>query len=109
MLQRHLHSSFKMIMGFFIALFLSTSALKAEGTRLLRQPNISETQIVFTYGGDLWICAKSGGTAVRLTSTPAIEKTPIFLPTDKPSPSLLTEPVQMPFTPCLPKEAVQRV
>lgn len=80
MLQRHLHSSFKMIMGFFIALFLSASALKAEGTRLLRQPNISETQIVFTYGGDLWICAKSGGKAVRLTSTPAIEKDPYFSP-----------------------------
>lgn len=80
MTQKRFTSSYQMILGLFTALFLFPSLLKAEGTRLLRQPNISETQIVFAYGGDLWICAKKGGTATRLTSTPAVEKDPFFSP-----------------------------
>jgi len=60
--------------------FLLISNTQAEGTRLLRQPNISDTQVVFTYGGDLWISVKTGGNAIRLTSTAAVEKDPYFSP-----------------------------
>jgi len=35
---------------------------------LLRQPTVSKTEIVFTYGGDLWSVAREGGDARRLTS-----------------------------------------
>ena len=42
----------------------------AEGERplLLRQPTVSQTQIVFSFAGDLWIVARDGGDARRLTS-----------------------------------------
>ena len=52
----------------------------AQGTRLLRQPTVSATQIAFTYGGDLWIAPREGGDARRLTSTPAVEATPQLSP-----------------------------
>ncbi|HEX7023279.1 MAG TPA: protease, partial [Gemmatimonadales bacterium] len=56
------------------------SALPAQGTRLLRQPTASATQIAFEYGGDLWIVDKGGGDARRLTSTPAAESDPQLSP-----------------------------
>ncbi len=54
--------------------------LYAQGTRLLRQPHISNDHIVFAHGGDLWITDRSGGDARRLTSTPATESNPYFSP-----------------------------
>ncbi|MEN9599185.1 MAG: hypothetical protein RL596_1496 [Bacteroidota bacterium] len=33
---------------------------KAQGTRLLRQPDISASQITFIYGADLWISDLNG-------------------------------------------------
>ncbi len=47
---------------------------------LLRKPSVSKTQIVFGYGGDLWIVARSGGDARRLTSDIGIESSPTFSP-----------------------------
>jgi len=47
---------------------------------LLRKPTVSETQIAFSYGGDLWIVDRSGGDARRLTSDAGIEIDPIFSP-----------------------------
>jgi tricorn protease len=52
----------------------------AQDTRLLRQPSVSERQIAFTYGGDLWVAGREGGRALRLTSTPAVESDPHFSP-----------------------------
>src|SRR5690242_10204001 len=49
-------------------------------TRLLRQPTVSEREIAFTYGSDLWIVDRAGGEARRLTSTPAVESYPQFSP-----------------------------
>lgn len=54
--------------------------LSAQGTRLLRQPAISATQVAFEYGGDIWVSAISGGVAYRLTSTSAVEANPHFSP-----------------------------
>ncbi len=73
-------SSTLMITGLTLALSLFSLTSKGNGTRLLRQPNISDQHVVFTYGGDLWLCAKTGGNATRLTSTPAVEKDPYFSP-----------------------------
>jgi tricorn protease len=50
------------------------------GTRLLRQPTVSATQVAFEYGGDIWVVGRSGGEARRLTATPAIETDPHFSP-----------------------------
>jgi len=74
-------------MRLFIAptllLSLATSAVAAQGTRLLRDPSLGPTQIAFTYGGDVWVVARQGGDARRLTSTPAVEADPQFSPDGK--------------------------
>lgn len=64
----------------FILLFLSMSFAYSQGTRLLRQPDLSDSHVTFTYGSDLWIVNKTGGEAKRLTSTPAVESNPYFSP-----------------------------
>ncbi len=55
-------------------------SLSAQGTRLLRQPDVSETQIVFAYAGDIWITGRDGGDAERLTSFKGVESNPNFSP-----------------------------
>ena len=47
---------------------------------LLQRPAISRTQIVFVYGGDLWIVGRDGGDARRLTTGLGIETDPAFSP-----------------------------
>jgi tricorn protease len=42
-------------------------------TKLLRFPDIHGDHVVFTYAGDLWTAAATGGTAVRLTAHPGLE------------------------------------
>jgi tricorn protease len=61
-------------------LFLVPQVLAAQESRLLRNPDISDTQIVFTYGGDLWVAPRTGGEAYRLTSFPGLESDPYFSP-----------------------------
>lgn len=63
-----------------IAILLCWSATAAQGTRLLRQPTISLDLVAFEYGGDLWVVARNGGQARRLTSTPGVETEPHFSP-----------------------------
>ena len=53
------------------------------GTRLLRQPTVSATQIAFAYAGDIWVAPKGGGDAKRLTSFPGTESNPHFSPDGK--------------------------
>ncbi len=53
----------------------------AEGpTRLLRQPTVSAERVAFAYANDLWIVARDGGEARRLTSHPGTESHPHFSP-----------------------------
>ncbi len=47
---------------------------------ILRYPAVSETQIAFTYAGDIWLMSKKGGTATRLSSPPGEESFPRFSP-----------------------------
>lgn len=58
-------------------------AAGAQGTRLLRQPTLAGSMIVFEYGGDLWSVGRDGGDARRLTSTPAVEADPQLSPDGK--------------------------
>lgn len=60
--------------------FASEGVLIAEETRLLRQPTISQNNVAFAYGSDIWIVGRKGGEARRLTSTEAIEGDPHFSP-----------------------------
>lgn len=45
---------------------------------LLRNPSISREQIAFVSAGDLWIVARDGGDARRLTAGTGIETDPVF-------------------------------
>jgi len=47
---------------------------------LLRNPTVSDTLIVFNYGGDLWVVGREGGRAARLTTAPGNETNPRFSP-----------------------------
>jgi hypothetical protein len=63
--------------------FLSAGAPPAaspSGARLLRQPDISRSTVVFVHGGDLWTVPRKGGRALRLTATPEAESDPRFSP-----------------------------
>lgn len=50
---------------------------------LFRYPDVSKTQIVFSYGNDIWIMPKQGGTAEKLSSPPGVESFPKFSPDGK--------------------------
>jgi len=52
-------------------------------TRLLRFPDLHGNQIVFTYGGDLWLASTAGGAATRLTAHPGLELFAKFSPDGK--------------------------
>ena len=62
-------------------LCVSSAALFAQiDARMLQYPDVSQTHIVFSYGGDLWVVAKEGGTAVKLSSPRGQELYPHFSP-----------------------------
>lgn len=48
--------------------------------RMIRQPDVSATQIAFVYAGDIWVAPKAGGDAVRLSSPRGEESFPKFSP-----------------------------
>lgn len=51
--------------------------------KLIRYLDVSATQIVFVYGGDIWIVSKNGGTAMQVTHSPGEESWPKFSPDGK--------------------------
>jgi tricorn protease len=69
------------MMGGFLCLLLVAAVAQAEeGTRLLRYPDIHGNEVVFSYGGDLWLASSDGGTARRLTAHPGQELFARFSP-----------------------------
>jgi tricorn protease len=56
------------------------SSAGAINARMLRFPDVSATQIVFVYAGDIWVVPKSGGHAQRLSSPKGEETFPRFSP-----------------------------
>ena len=63
--------------------FFTTFLCFGQGTRLLRQPDISATHITYTYGSDIWVSELSSRQANRITSTAAVESNPYFSPDGK--------------------------
>src|SRR5579884_2632367 len=61
----------------------NTRADDTRGTRLLRQPTVSATQVAFAYAGDIWVAPKDGGDARRITTSPGVEQWPRFSPDGK--------------------------
>jgi tricorn protease len=53
------------------------------GTRLLRSPSVSATQIAFAYANNIWIVERAGGMARRLTSFQGQTSNPHFSPDGK--------------------------
>ena len=70
----------KCISALFILAFSIPYLIHHQGTRLLRQPDISGKQSVFTYGASVWVANKDGSNLKRITSTPAVESDPHFSP-----------------------------
>jgi tricorn protease len=47
---------------------------------MLREPDVSDSQIAFVYAGDIWLVSKEGGTAHRLSTPKGEETRPRFSP-----------------------------
>ncbi|MCP5102712.1 MAG: peptidase S41, partial [bacterium] len=61
-------------------IFLCQTVFAQVDARMLRFPDVSETQITFVYAGDIWVAPKEGGTAQRLSSPKGEETFPRFSP-----------------------------
>ncbi|MEQ8764070.1 MAG: PDZ domain-containing protein [Planctomycetota bacterium] len=68
-----------LLVTLMLATFVSEPSLH-EGPRLYGGIDLGEDVIVFSYAGDLWSVPRTGGTATRLTSTPAEESYPQLSP-----------------------------
>ena len=71
--------------NFIFALFVLFISIEAfgQGTRLLRQPTISDNHIAFSYASDIWVANREGSDVNRITSTQAIESHPHISPDGK--------------------------
>ena len=64
-----------------IALLFSATLPAAFGAiHLVQRPTMNRTDIVFSYGGDLWRVSRQGGTAVRLTGGTGFETEAFYSP-----------------------------
>ncbi len=61
--------------------FISIDA--SSQTKLLQFPNSSQTEITFSYAGDIFTVPISGGIARRITTSPGVESFPRFSPDGK--------------------------
>jgi len=52
----------------FLFALTSLTLFAQVDARMMQNPDVSKTHIVFTYGGDIWIVPKEGGTALKLSS-----------------------------------------
>jgi tricorn protease len=68
------------ILTLLIILLVASIGLAQDKPLLPQRPTLSKTHIAFNYAGDLWIVARAGGEAVRLTTGVGIETSPLFSP-----------------------------
>ena len=74
----------KIVLTLLIFALSSISAVNAQiNAKLMKHTAISDTQIAFVYGGDIWIADKAGGMAVQLTQSQGQESYPAFSPDGK--------------------------
>jgi len=65
----------------FIMALMAVQLVSAQvSARLMRYSDVSDKQIAFVYGGDIWIMPKAGGTASQLTHSLGEESWPRFSP-----------------------------
>lgn len=66
------------------ALLLSIdAAAQTPAPLMFDSPTVSSTHVAFYYAGDIWVVARQGGDARRLTTNPAREVYPVFSPDGK--------------------------
>lgn len=63
-----------------VAFFYASVVFSQIPARMFRSMDVSQTQIAFVYGSDLWIVSKEGGIANRLSSPSGVESFPKFSP-----------------------------
>ena len=63
-----------------LLVFSTLTSFSQISAKLMQYVDVSETQITFVYGGDIWIMSKDGGLAVQLTHSPGEESYPKFSP-----------------------------
>jgi len=73
-------NSLKTLLGVFIAILCYSNLQAQIDARLFRYPDVSESHITFSYGGDIWVVEKSGGVAHKLSSPDGEESWPKFSP-----------------------------
>ncbi len=75
----------KTLTVYFLFLFFSgvSNIYGQINARMFQYPDISQTHISFTYGGDVWVVSKDGGTANKLTSARGTELLARFSPDGK--------------------------
>lgn len=75
------------LFSFFVVAVCSfaftTTAFGEKGTRLLRDPDVSQNRIAFVHANDIWTVGRKGGEAMRLTSGQGSETGPSFSPDGK--------------------------
>ncbi len=71
------------VFSVFLSMLICVSSIAQMDAGLFRFPDVSSTQIVFTYANDLWVMPKDGGMAVKLSSPPGVETFPKFSPDGK--------------------------
>lgn len=65
------------LIPYFLLLFVFTVHAQVDA-KIAQYPDVSETHITFSYGGDIWIVPKSGGMAHRLTTAQGEDAFPRF-------------------------------
>lgn len=65
------------------ALAPTRATAQDRGTRFLRQPSVSATEIAFVHANDIWVVGRDGGQARRLTTDEGAETDPAFSPDGK--------------------------
>lgn len=73
----------KTVACLFLIFIISEKIFSQIDAGLFRYPDVSKTQIVFSYANDLWVMPKEGGTAIKLSSPPGVEVYPKFSPDGK--------------------------
>ena len=68
-------------LAILLSIFFISAKVKAQvHARMLRFPDVSQTQITFVYAGNIWVVSKKGGIAHRLSSPKGEEMFPRFSP-----------------------------
>lgn len=70
----------KKLILFVVILAWPLSEILAQGSMLLREPDVSAEHIVFVHSNDLWVVDRDGGDARRLTTSVGAESNPKISP-----------------------------